>query len=205
MSISQVEMCNMALGKIGHKRFISDIYPDEDTEPARQCYRFWEGNRDFVLSDAPWRCARKRTELSELETAPDFGWDYQFTLPSDFIREVEVLDSSEIPTEYTIENVLLANTDTIYLKYIYKLTDTTKYHPMLLEAMVTRLAHLLAMPLTGDKSIKDMMFKEYGITLQMAKEANAFEYVEDKVKKRDSWIKSRFRGGTQQEFGETPE
>lgn len=204
MSISQLEICNMALGRMGTEKAISALYPDENTAEARQCARFWESNRDATLSESPWKGSRKVAELSLDETAPDDpNWDYQYTLPADFIREIEVVNASGYAVNYTlVGGKLYANNDEVFMKYVFKQTDTTKYHPLLIEAMACRLAHLISMPLSGSKTLKKLMWEEYQYTLTQARTANAFEYQEDKIQKTDSWVRARFGGGANQEFGE---
>lgn len=188
MSISITGVCNIALVKIGVDP-ISDIN-DSGSKPARTCLALWEANRDAVLEATKWKCASKRAELQLLEDAPLFGWDHQFQLPADYIRDIAVKDGFP----YQIEgDKLLCNELECYLRYVYRLTTTGSYHPTLIEAMAARLASELALPLKAAPTTRTSMFQEFQLILTTAEVVNAYDNTcDEQVVKEDSWHTERF-------------
>src|SRR5690606_7797987 len=87
MANNAVSICNMALGELGINAITS---LDQATADARLCNRFYEQTRDEVLRAHPWNFAIKRVNLSAISTAPVFGWLYQYQLPSDYLRLIQL-------------------------------------------------------------------------------------------------------------------
>lgn len=187
MSISITGVCNIALVKIGVDP-ISDIN-DPTNKPSRTCLALWEGNRDAVLEATKWKCASKRAELTQLEDAPLFDWDYQYQLPADYIRMIAAKDN--IP--YLIEgDKLLSDEEEVFIRYVYRLTTTGSYHPTLIEAMAARLASELAIPLKASPALRASMFQEFQLILTTAEVINAFDdQLDEQVQKQDSWHVAR--------------
>src|SRR3989337_923448 len=77
---SNVERVNQALMYLGDK-LINSL--TESSTPARAANTLFGPTRNAVLRSHPWNCAIARQTLPVLAAAPDFGWDYQFTLPTD--------------------------------------------------------------------------------------------------------------------------
>ncbi len=181
-------VCNIALVKIGVDP-ISNIN-DPTTKPARTCLALWDSNRDAVLEAAKWKCASKRDELVKLEATPLFDWDYQYQLPSDYIRDIAVKDGFP----YLIEgDRLLCNENECFLRYVYRLTTTGSYHPTLVEAMAARLASELAVPLKASPTLRTSMFQEFQLILTTAQVVNAYDNAcDEQVVKEDSWHRERF-------------
>lgn len=185
---SQTGICNIALISIGMDP-ISSIN-DSDSKPARSCLALWDATRDAMLEAAKWRCASKRAELSQLETTPDFDWDYEYQLPTDFIRMIATKDN----TPYLIEgDKLLSNEAEVYIRYVYRLTTTGSYSPGMAMALAKLLASNLAVPLKGSKTLRESMYQEFQIALTQAEVVNAFDdQLDEQVRKQDSWHAARF-------------
>lgn len=97
--------------------------------------------------------------------APLFGWDYRFTLPSDFIRvnKVNGLEGGEedsIP--YAIEaGLLLANDDILELAYVYQHTTYADWPQNFINAFACLLASYIAPELAVSSSKGAEMRKQY--------------------------------------------
>ncbi len=154
-------ICNLALGRIGDDR-IMDI--GDASQQARYCKLFYEQTRDEVLRSHPWNFAITRATLTALASSPVFGWDYQYELPADFIRLVqfngwEVWEPLDL---YEIESsMLLTDESTAQLKYIYQVTDCSKFDSLFIEALSLKLASKLARPLTGTANLGEALLSEY--------------------------------------------
>jgi len=60
---TDVEICNLALAKMGHKAAITTLTQANDA--ARQCNRLFEPERDLMMQGHPWNFAMKRVEYDE--------------------------------------------------------------------------------------------------------------------------------------------
>lgn len=83
MAYSQVGIINLAHSRIGVGR-ISSL--TEDSEQRIAATTIWEYIRDLVLEAADWRFAKTRVELAVLVATPEYGYDYAYALPTDFLR-----------------------------------------------------------------------------------------------------------------------
>jgi hypothetical protein len=179
----------MAISRVGGA-LISSINGAE--QEAIKCKVFWDANRGACLKMAPWKCAKKRASLSRLSAVPISDWDYTYQLPSDYIRLISVEDSTSYEVDYEEEgNTLLSDSTSVIISYVHRLQDTGQYHPLLIEIMATRLAYLICVPLSGSKSLRDSLYMECGQLLLRGEAENAFEYLDVKVRKTDSWSAAR--------------
>ena len=84
---SVVDLCNMALSRLGEER-ITALPPGDDSEAAKEAQLHYAQTRDEVLEDHPWRCAVHYQSLASLSDSdpgylPQTEYDYQYTLPTD--------------------------------------------------------------------------------------------------------------------------
>ena len=169
---SQVAICNLALMKFGSITITSIT---EDTREARACHSLWELTRDDLLYSYPWKFALTRYSMGTPLTAdPEFEYDYQYTLPADCLRVYDMYDSDE---EWTVEKgVLLSNrSDDIYIRYIAKITDVSKYHPAFVKCMATALAAELAVKLKDDAKLRLSLLQELEMYVAKAYKLDAIE------------------------------
>lgn len=172
---SQVAICNLALLKFGSITITSIT---EDTREARACHSLWELTRDDLLYSYPWKFALLRYTLgAPLAAAPEFEYDYQYTLPADCLRVFEMYESTE---NWTVENgVFLCNRnsadDDIYIRYIAKITDVSKYHPAFVKCMATALAAELAVKLKDDAKLRLSLLQELETYVARAYKLDAIE------------------------------
>jgi hypothetical protein len=179
---SKVQICNLALSKIGASNIIA---LDNETKEGRQCSYLFDLMRDAVLTSYPWNFALKRAELAQLSEVPDFEFYYQYQLPSDCLRVVDIYDSG---SDYVIEgDRLLTDDDEVNIKYIARIADTTLYHPNFIEAFSLRLAADLAVAIANDKSLKATLLQEYRLAVFEAYKLNAIEGKPDEEKEQTSW------------------
>lgn len=162
--MDEVAICNAALYAIGATPI--DNF-DESTDAARICKARWPKIRDAVLRAHKWNCATRRAELARLAAAPAFGWSYQYQLPVDCVR---VLEMSE-DVSFLVENgVLLTDNSTAKIKYISNgqpagdlLSDA-----LLDEAFAARMAAELAVSLKQSKALHEQMLTTYGMKISEA-------------------------------------
>ena len=183
---NQIEICNSALIKIG-----ADVINalSDDTKGANLCKTSFSNCRKIVLRAHPWNCATKRVVLSPLVGAPAFDYAYRFQLPSDFVRFLTINPDGD--DDYRIEGtLLLADTDTIQLKYISDGVLDEELDDLCAEAVACYLAWHISYAITQSNKVKTDMWESYIGALRMAKSADAQEHptVEFDV---DVWLESR--------------
>ena len=145
--MTAVDICNHALARLGEVAITS---LSEVSTAGRACNLVYELTRDAVLQSHRWNFATGRDILDASATEPVFGWAYAFDLPGDCLQALEV-NGTEIGegTPWVVEgNQVLTNEagqyNLIYTRYT---TDTTKFTPLFIDALVLRLAAKLAVPI----------------------------------------------------------
>lgn len=83
------QIYNLSLGHVGE-------YKVEDTPASRLlkqnllCIRYYDQARDLTLASHPWNEAKKRVIIAQDSDNPIFGYDRQYSTPSDFLRILSV-------------------------------------------------------------------------------------------------------------------
>lgn len=175
MTSSAVEICNLALAKIGHEGFITSL--TEDSKGARYMNAFYEPMRDDVLRSHLWRFARKRAVLSPLVATPAFDGGKYFQIPDDCLRIVGTDEDYFHAGERWIREGqrIIADDDTLNIVYIERVKNVAYFDPSFVNALATRLAYEASMPITKNQTIKDQMAREYKETIIRAAYASATE------------------------------
>ena len=187
MSISKIEICNMALTYSGMER-IQDI--DQATEEARKLKAIYEPSLKSLLEAHPWNFATKRSTLALLEETPDNTYSYYFALPTDFIRIIRLSDRD---IEYRIEGDKLATNDgEIEIEYIAYISDEAKFSASFVEAFAMKLAFELSISLTDKEGIWDRFEKLFKEKFQKAT-FNDSQQGTPAPLVRNNWIEDRFR------------
>lgn len=193
---SQVEIVNLALNALGESDFI--LAMNENTKSARLANLIWESSKRKVLEDHTWKFATKRINLSPLVATPAYEYDYQYQVPSDFIRIVEVSDSNEPLEDYeTNESMILCNESIIYLKYIYDITNTELFTAGFANCFSIYLAHKMAYNITGNRSKESDLLQIYIQELRNAKDNDAASSTPKQPIANDLWTKTVRLGGSQ--------
>ena len=161
MPISETNICNQALLKMGAKPAIS--HRTEDSDNARACNTFYDSVRDAVLRSHPWNCAIKRKTLTALSAAPLMDYDHQYQLPTNpwCLRMLQVGALADQPTRWRVEGrLLLTDEKSPKIVYIKRITDTNEFDPLLVDALVLKLSLKLAMPLTSSLAMQKALIEE---------------------------------------------
>lgn len=169
---SVVDICNSALNQLGANNIISLT---EDSKNARILNQRYEFVRDSVFRAHPWNCLVKRVKLSPDTASPAFGFDNQFTLPTDpYCLRVLTLDDSDLI--FRVEGrKILCNEDTINLKYVGRVTDVSQYDLNLIETLSAALAADTAYAIVGSTSLASNMISIYDKKLSEARFIDATE------------------------------
>lgn len=177
MSLSQTDICNQALVRIGAKR-ISNI--GDDDKGARICSEVYDSTVREVSRCGQWNCLIKRVELAQLTEAPAFEWDYQYQLPADFISMVQlngIVYHGQPQDDWEIEGKrLLTDATTAQVRYVAIVDDVSQWDPLFCDAVVVLLASKIAVPMRQDESMAVSLRNEYErITLSRARQRDGNE------------------------------
>jgi len=162
---SEVDIVNLALANLGDSATVSSIDPPEGSAQAEHCARFYPIARDALLEMHGWKFATRRTALATL-AIDTWNWQYAYSEPAEALRILAVLpataasddESQDFETESgpAGESVIYTNQDTATVRYIVRVTDTTKFSPLFVDCLARLLSSYLAGPiLKGDTGIAE--------------------------------------------------
>lgn len=155
------DICNLALGHLGDSANVTSISPPDGSAQAARCSQFYPIARDQALESHTWSCATVRAP-GALVNNPLTSWAYAYALPANALRIVSVLPSGtrddETDTQpFIVEQdgagngVIYTNVPTATLRWIVRVTDTTKYSGQLVATIARLLASYLAGPILKGK------------------------------------------------------
>ncbi len=169
---SAITVINGALRKLGVSRIDS---LSDSNEAARVANDTYASLRDAVLTDAPWDFATTRQELSANATAPIFGFDNAFDLPSApfclLPREIVNLISYQWRVEG--RQIITSHEAPLQLIYTARITNADEFSPQFVEALSARLAAEWAEPLIKSAPVAETLIKFYNLKISAAKAIEA--------------------------------
>jgi hypothetical protein len=120
---------------------------------------------------------------------PNFGWNYKFVLPSDYLRAVRLEPKAQ---KFVIEDgKLLTDDSEVYLLYISDITDTTKFDPAFDELLALHIAHQICYDVVQSNSLKETIAAELRVKLKDVRSFDAQEGTPEEFE-ADTFINSRF-------------
>lgn len=177
MSMSDVEVANLALGHLGVSKTITSL-TERNTE-ARTCNRFWLRARDTVQSRYPWKNGLRRATLALLV---DNEWEdeflYAYRLPTDckwFRRIVTGTGHVAKGAVFRIVSdaagqVILTDTEEAVAEYSVLVDDPSQWTDEQVNATSYKLSALMARTFDEDNasSTRKDMEQQYEIELSRA-------------------------------------
>jgi hypothetical protein len=167
MTLSDVEICSVALVKIGASAIASF---DEDSVEADIAGRLYEMTVSALLASHPWHFTITEVDLEIADAPPQAGFAHAFLLPDDQVR---ILSAGASPhgrgLAYRIAGSLLhADSTKVVLTY-QRRPDTATFPAFFVQALVARLAAELCLPLTEGTSRADALYKLASAELKIAR------------------------------------
>jgi len=167
---STVDICNGALNQLGATTILSLT---EDSKNARLCNQRYTQVRDSVFRSHPWNCLQKRIELAADTTAPAWGFSYAYTLPSDCLRLLRILDYD---SNYKVEGrKILSNTSSMKILYVARVTDPNEYDELLRETLSAALGADIAFGITSNNQTSQNMYQLFQEKLRDARFVDSTE------------------------------
>lgn len=202
---TDIDICNMALGKLGDEANLHSIDPPEGSTQADHCARWFPIARDKALASFPWSFATRHVEIAKLSEQTADGYN-AFDLPAKCLRVLEVWDKADVDlgierswvrsrrpalewhTE-TLKNrsVIACRADSIVVCYIWQQKDTSTFTPLFVDALVYLLASDLAGPMhTGSTgmTLSSNMYQAYLVALQRAQANDVQRFETVRIKPR---------------------
>jgi len=169
MASNPVAICNQALSWLSEDP-ITDL--NEGSKEAQLCKSNYGPLRDSILSTGEFAFARKYKTFSvHSGDSPDWGWKYAFDIPTEFLAVLEAYSPSNVflatwtrrkEVEYEqVGNQIFANDPVIDVVLAERITDTTKFSPLFIQAFAARIAAEIALPLTENRSLQGAMWSLY--------------------------------------------
>lgn len=197
---SETIMINHALHKIGGDRITSRTDGSKNANIANDIY---DELRDSLLRSHPWNFATKRQQLAQSATAPSFEFDYAYPLPADWMRTISVHDNDAgygtlLYREELVasQRCIVASSDSIYLRYVYQVTDANLMAADFRTALVSALARDMSVPVAASNTLHDTYANQHLLDISKAKNTDAQGGFPE-MRPRGSWASSRggFRTG----------
>lgn len=183
---SETDIANLALAHLGDNATVSSLDPPEGSAQAEHCARFYPIARDTMLEAHNWKFATRRATLALLDVE-SFNWSYAYAEPSGAMRIVSILPSEELSTDAGEKfetggdddgnSLIYTNLEDATALYTVRVTDTTKFSPLFVDALSRLLAAYLAGPvLKGDvgkaEAKAQMQYFRLALGLAITSDAN---------------------------------
>ena len=167
---SVVDICNGALNQLGASTILSLT---EDSKNARLCNSRYTQVRDALFRTHPWNCLQTRLELAASSDSPAWGFTYAYTLPTNCLRLLRVLDYD---SNYKVEGrKILSNASTMKILYISRITDPNEYDELLRETLSAALGADIAYAVTSNNTTSQNMIVSYQEKLRDARFVDSTE------------------------------
>lgn len=153
MTVS-VSICSNALLMNGAKAINSFV---DDNDRARLVSNLWPQIRDWLLRSHNWNCAVARVQLAPDVKVPEFDWPFQYTIPNDWLRTLQVGELGG-PVEYAHEGrKILCRENPLNLVYVFR-QDEGSWDTALQFLATLAMAAITAYPLTQSASFAQGQF-----------------------------------------------
>lgn len=191
---SQVQIANRALTKLGQARIIS---LDDPTKAAATISSMYDSVLEAELRAHVWSFARARAQLPALSSAPLFGFERQYALPTDWLRLLQVADVRVHARRcydelYSIEgrNLQTNLAAPLQIRYIRRVEDPNQYDALFAEVLACRLAVEACEDMTQSATKFQQVASLYDRALRDAIRSNAVERPTQAIAE-DTWLASR--------------
>lgn len=165
---SEIDICNLALARLGDRATVASISPPEGSAQADHCAMFYPLARDVALEHRAWSFNTVRSTENALLETPQTGWNYAYAKPSDALKILAIVPpfttdwwvnpSSPFRLEIDVTSgaeLILADQPEVTIIYQKRVTDTSRFPPQFVSALAWLLASYLAGPIVkGDAGRK---------------------------------------------------
>lgn len=202
---SQVDICNLALSRIGEDGSITSLDPPEGSEQVAACKAFYQRALLSLLEEHDWGFATLRNAPGKLADVPTYGWRDAYALPRDCARVISVNAEADLRHRFRVpsasfeiesignQRVLLTDVEFPIVRYVTNNPNPGSFTSLFADALAWR----LAMDLCGRviKSKEGMTawnacYKAYQLALGDAKKKD-FQEKNKGLRHIPTWIRVR--------------
>ena len=156
-----VGICNLALGWVGAKRITA---LDDPSVAAELCSANFDAVRDAVLEARAWTFATQRFTIAADGAPPAFGYPYRHLLPAEVLRVLACDDGSDAwdlmwvrEGQYILDEL----SGELFVRAIMRIEDVALWSPGFCQAVAYRLASVLVVPLSENRSLQADLVQLY--------------------------------------------
>jgi len=187
---SKVDACNWALRLLGQESISSF---DDGTILSDMCADAFEAVLRSELEANTWFFSRTLGQISASETAPDFGKDYVYPYPADWVKLDNL--SYELGTwdrdwELKADGIHTDEEGPLDVPYIYLEDDPSKWNGGFSKVFAYALAIDLVEDVTSSNVKKEQLEKEYRQALRDAKKSKGIQKTARRIR-ATSWVTVR--------------
>lgn len=188
---SQVEVMNAAGAAIGATTRITD--PDDNRTLARNIRAVWTIQRKAAIRHGAWNFAMKRAKLGATTGEPKHGYAYQYPLPTDCLRLIEVHDLIAYQDFQVEQRAILADVaGPLNVRYLADIEQPELWDALFAEAFAYRIAWAIGTRIAGSTFDKEKVWRQYSDCVAAAKGVDAIESPHQIGDREESdWITAR--------------
>lgn len=184
---TQLSICNGALDHIG--QFVLTSLA-ADSAFARWFNRNYEPTVAALLRTQTWNFARELHALSADVTAPAFRWNYQYTLPPNWLRVIQPTAGGKrggalIPYEVSSNKLLTDEAPPFYVEIVMNRQDPGTWDPLFAALAKAQLAYEMSVKFTQLAKFTEGLRGTLAEIKAEAEQANAVEGSADPVEQHD--------------------
>lgn len=192
MALTKFQLVSRALVALDREAVSSFSDASKEAELAAVLY---EGVYKSELSNYTWNFNTTQAELSrEVSTPGDVNWSYQYTMPSDWLRTLNVFDpETGTDIDYTERaGKVYANETRAMMLYLADIVEANLpwYYQ---DALVARFKGEFAEALVGEGAVIERAWAEYDRKLKIAKriDAQSNPPVQFITPANSTWVRAR--------------
>ena len=184
--MDKVEICNMALSRIGAS-IIERM--DEDSENARICSQFYDACRRSELRNYPWTFATRRVKLALINSKP-FDYTYAYRYPSDALYIRKLYNAEQGWSLKDVKHqiigdvdgkIILTNVELAGCEYTADVEEAATFDSEFCSALAWAIAMEIAVPITGNVSMASYCQNSYQHFVSEARVDNTNEENPDRL------------------------
>ena len=167
--MTPVQICNLALSLLGQKPITNLLEPQTRIEEL--CAQWYDTTRRSLLEEGEWSFATRRL-VSESPPTPanseliNWGFAYAHPTPSNCLRVLAVRDNPEDNSPNSLywqieDGNILTDSSSIFVRYLYDLTDSHKFTESFAHALAAKLATELCIAITDNAGLKSSLYAIY--------------------------------------------
>lgn len=193
MPLSDVQIVNRALGKLGARRIDSLA---DDSANARAAKAAYTMVRDRLLRAHPWNFAIRRASIAADAEATSFGGLNQYRKPEDFLALLRGTEAGSARRErrrhWRVEGEFIVSTEAspLEFRYIARITNPEQFDALFADYFALALAVELCDEISQDRNRKELLITEARLAELAAKRANGLENPEE-TPPEDDWVLAR--------------